>query len=150
MAHRSRQRPTNDPSTIQGLDESLLSAPLAPSPLIDPTEGFTDPSVFSVLDDRRYWQPDPAPVPSTIYGTPAIVQAPQQSFAKVQHMMEMGLNPAQSITRHIPKFHNPAKHVIECVKRKIRREVMFSLPERKRKRGAGARRRRDEWSDYHC
>lgn len=151
MAHSKRQRSNNLPSTINPLLgdlDSLLSEPeMSPiSAPIDPTAGLV-PAV--PVDDRRFFNPDPFPVPSTVFGTPATVGPVPNSFRETRRMMEFGMNPMEPVRHAIRQFNVPGQ-VLECVKRKVRKEVMFSLPQRKRRKGAGARRRRDDWSDYHC
>lgn len=144
MAKHRRQRTTFDPV----LDEGLLSEPSSLSPLaaIDPTAGFPDPAVL--VDDRRRWHPDPDPFPSTVFGSPALITSPRPTRSAVLRMMESGTTPSSSSSGQ-RRFNSP-RQVLECVKRKTRREVMFTLPKRKRRAGAGAKRRRDPWSNIHC
>lgn len=159
MAHGSstrRQRAATDPLQ-SALDETenLLSAPLAPLPDINPLSDFP-----AATQDLRQWSPEVI-TPSDTVGTQSNISRPgdasydwRRVVERTREFMEFPERMASVVTPEVhiraPEFFRYPERVIECVKRKVRREVMFSLPKRKRRKGAGARRRRDEWSDIHC
>lgn len=148
MARSSRRQRSGTPSL---LDDDLLSSPEL-SPLYVPPVQITDlVPELSALDDLRTFNPeDPGRSPSSVYGGPALIGRPAaRSTVSTFRMMEAGATPRSLPGYRQPKFAVP-RRVQECVRRKTRREVMFSLRRDQRRRGSGSRRRRDEWSNIHC
>lgn len=144
MAHHRKQRDDNSTS-LADIDRLLLE-PLSPLPDLDP---FEDLPRQAVLTDNRRWSPDPQPL--DLVGRQAVVgmRGEFNQADNVSRMMELGQTPRQSRERYNARAFRDPRYAEECVRRKERREVIMS-DSRKRKRGAGARRRRDEFSDIHC
>lgn len=124
-SNSKRQRDFSNP-TYQSLD-SLLSFRLRPPPLLLPLPDALPAAVLDV-GDRRLWRPDAGTV------GPAAVQRSARRLVASE--------PA-----HTTAFSDP-RLVALCVRRKIRREVIMAL--KKNRKGAGAKRRRNEWSDIKC
>lgn len=117
--------------------------------------------LLSEVEDLRTYTPAPTISPAfSVSGVPAQIRdrdlySIADVYDRTQEFMEY---PERLISTPQRAWSSLSSHLgfdvpqraIRCVRRKIRREVMFSLPRRKRRGGAGARRRRNEWSDVHC
>lgn len=166
MAHRRlrnrRQRVANGtPTTTLGEIDSLLSEPLEPGELVDPNNApdLVLEATLQEIEDRRQWGPEGGrSAPRSVSGEPARVIRPTEIGRVVARTREFMEFPERMQAKMMAPFERvksafgfdiPGK-VIQCVRRKVRREVMFALPERRRRKGAGANRRRNEWSDIKC
>ncbi|UDN67494.1 hypothetical protein [robinz microvirus RP_32] len=123
---KNRQR---DLSTQQfrSLD-SLLSFKLRPPPVLLPVPSFTQKQVLD-SGDRRLFQPDRSTRPP---------HTPRPGSSRV-------VATAQKLSAL--RFADP-RFVAVCVRRKIRKEVLFAL--RKTRKGGGARKHKNFWSDISC
>lgn len=143
MARRRKRSKTTGQRDHSSIARDNLDA------LLDDTTVFYAPEPVSLLtdiEDRRRWHPlqDFAPPRSSerFGGSVAQVFGPDLVRSKRP--------PARFRTSGYPgrfSFRSP-NNVVVCVRRKRRREVMFA--KRRTKRGAGARRRRNVWSDVWC
>jgi len=146
MGHSSRSRsttplnrsPLRDVSNTiargRFLLDELLNLPDSPS---RPLSGVV-PSPLSLVEDNRLWHPlNPSPAKFWTGGSAKISERPRRSNRYNPFMLSGDLG-----------FINPQK-VIRCVRRKMRREVIFALD--KQRKGSGSkRRRRNEYSSISC
>lgn len=166
MARRRKQRDITTLSLPE--PDRVLLEPLSPLPdLTD--EVFSAPSLIGAQDLRQFDPEGELSSPSTVVGTVSNISRPgdigwevrklRDQYDRVREFMEYPERLARQAKSSLPGYaairgnferFNAPRHVAECVRRKIRRSVMFSMPARKRRKGAGARRRRDSWSDIHC
>lgn len=109
----------------QSLDR-LLTAPLRPPPVLLPVPVM--PAAVVEVGDRRLWQPDRSTRPP--------------------HAVRPGASRVVAGARpEALRFADPQLVAI-CVRRQVRREVLFAL--RKTRKGSGARRRKNFWSAISC
>lgn len=136
MARRGRgQRGSQNQLIANDPLRSLLS-PLAPSsPVFE-----LDRSLLEDVSDDRVWHPDPDRGAVTIGGNWArVVVHPRPFVARTKPVyawkgLPVGLQPPVGL-----KYESPL-NVVKCVRRKIRRSVIFAL--KRNKKGSGAARRR--------
>lgn len=128
---RSRSRRERDVFTphIPSL-EALLSIKLTPLLPISPVTTALTPVAIAELGDRRRWRPD------------ASTAAPAASVKAAARVVSP---PPPAVDRM--QFADP-NAVALCARRKRRREVLFAL--KKTKKGSGAKRKRNFWSDVKC
>lgn len=149
------QRDASDPS----LDPSdgLLAEPVLPSGELSPDPPDQLPLTFS--EDLRTFNPSPR-APRTVEGRTAEVYRPGQLrriVERTRYLMEFPERIQSAPHRYVHRpmarvssklgFDIP-KQVIVCIRRKTRTEVLFA--KRRTRKGAGANRRRNEWSDFKC
>lgn len=129
MARKSRRQRDLSISPNRSLTE-LLHIPLRPPPVLIPVHIPSRPVVLATGDRRRY-RPDASTRPPHALTASAarVVARPDPS------------HPGALAFKHPP-------HVAICVRRKQRREVLFAL--KKTRKGAGAKRKRNFWSDISC
>lgn len=107
------------------------------------------PDAVLKSDDRRYYQPDRVsrPAGSLIRAATRLhITSPihvAKGYAKAETFRRLGMHPPHTVSFRMPNY------VSICVRRKIRREVYLALTQ-KRRRGSGAARRRNFWSDVKC
>lgn len=101
-----------------------------------------DPYEFSDIQDRRTWDPAPLVAPRTLSGRQARVY--KQQPVSIKAPQAVLFNPVHKLG-----FKDP-KHVLLCLQRNIRKEVLHALG--KTGRGGSRRRivRRNENSAYSC
>lgn len=109
-------------------DLPTIARPLLPKILIKPI--LPKSSVLSQVEDRRRFTPTTAPILRTVKGKVAAFK-PQFPFG----------------VRGPVVFELP-KQAVVCLRRKMRRQVLFA--KRKTRRGSGSRRRRNSTSRYKC
>lgn len=104
------------------------------------------------LEDLRRWAPTGREPVREATGRPArivhkvasrrTVERPRGSgFSSVRRMS------ARKFLPEVPSFAAPGRVMI-CLKRKIRREVLFAF--KRTGKGARSKKRRNEWSDVRC
>lgn len=143
---RSHSRSSSSPLNRSSLRDNTYNAIARGRFLLDellnlpdnPTRPLTEilpKSLFSSVEDNRSWTPTPSARYFT--GSPArVTERPRRS----------PYNPF--LMRGDLSFVNPDR-VIRCVRRRVRREVIFA--HNQQRKGSGARnRRRNEWSSIHC
>jgi len=126
---KNSQRDVSNSPLTPSLD-SLLAYKIRPAPVLLPVPNNYLQQQQAVLQtgDRRLFQPDRSTSPP---------HAVTRKAARVQ-----AGNSLNSL-----KFSDPGL-VALCVRRKIRKEVIFAL--RKNKKGSGASRRKNFWSNISC
>lgn len=136
-SNRSGQRDLTNQLT-RSLDDDLLDA-------LTPVEDFPSPSLMEI-SDARLWHPEPSSRPSNIDGRPAtrIVLAEQAATPVWSG------TPGSAYRFNMPRlslaFEHPSE-VVHCVRRKVRRQVIFA----KGRNGRTRRPRRRQWhSRYRC
>lgn len=130
MARRKsskRQRDVTTPSLGPIHSNPLRLLPL--SPIVVPLPPVSRDLVLAHGVDRRLFRPDRSTAPPA-----AVRRSAARVVAKGPH--------AYSLT------FSDSRLVGLCVRRKVRREVLFAL--RKTRKGAGAKRRRNFWSNISC
>lgn len=150
MAHKGRRNRQVD--SVSPIDDT---SPAAISPEIRPRtiRQYLPENFYREVEDNRRWQPDPVDRARTVNGAPARIGIKP----KPKVLRGPGGRPLRS------KFASPSatasvtsrlgftlpRDIIQCIRRAMRREVIFAL--NKRKKGAGAkRRRRNQWSNIDC
>lgn len=102
--------------------------------------GLGNPFDLSQVEDGRRWHPDPDHGPLTIGGRWArVVVHKRPVIARSQALNPLGFRGFPRAVQ-VPvgvQFHSPLK-VVTCVRRKVRRAVIFA----KKKSGRGVKRRR--------
>lgn len=137
MARGSR-RASAIASPIANAESDPLVQLLAPTPAVSVFEATAEP--LSLVQDNRVYHPE-GPRQSVVIGgrlarvvvhnRPAIAYGkPIYAYRGMPHGLQVPVG---------TKFESPFR-VVRCLRRKIRREVIFAL--RKEKKGAGARKRR--------
>lgn len=101
------------------------------------------------VEDRRLWNPIPLAVRA--------LKSPRRwrhrlvvaSVRRPTRSVGRRLAASGVVVPHAVRFSNP-RHLMLCVRRRVRREIIFAL--RLRGRGAGRRRkpRRNQYSDIRC
>lgn len=128
MAHpKNTSTPQRDFPT-QSLD-SLLRFQIRPPPVLIPVANFTRAQVLE-SGDRRMWQPDRSTRPP---------HTPRPGASRVKANNYKALSAL--------KFADP-RFVGICVRRKIRREVIFAL--KRNRKGSGGKKHRNFWSTISC
>lgn len=132
------RRGSSDRGQRDDISPSLdaLLAPIEPVRPLRVTQLFYQPmeGLNEIEDGRRFAPYDVSP--RDVSGTGASVRSAAVSRVRPE------IPPAGIAFSH-------PEHVVRCVRRKTRREVIFAL--KKRGKGAGARRRRrNYWSNVRC
>jgi len=146
---RGRQRDTNVVASDQ-----LLSSLEGPSVDVTiPIDPLVDDPLLSMQDNRLY-HPDPPSRPSLMQWASQLVADKSQTFLGNVLYDVSGrryIDKPVNWTRAALAFRDPARVAI-CVRRKIRREVLFALTPHKRLigRGAAKHRRRNWASAIRC
>lgn len=144
-------------ASVSPLDplSGLLPDPGAPE-LVEPLDDF---SSLQDIQDLRLFSPEaPFQAPRSVSTLPLRVGRPGEFGVRADRTREFMEHPSRMARQqnaplrwaHSAQFVSDPVNAVHCVRRKVRREVMFSLPRRKRSKGAGAKRRRNEWSDVNC
>lgn len=110
---------------------SPMLGPL-PSSMVSPLLPL--PVTLSEIEDNRQFSFDTDRM-ATVSGSPARTIAPRPHSG-------LGALPVHRLGVDQPV------HVVRCVRRKQRREVLFA--KRRTRKGSGARRRRNQFSNTHC
>lgn len=143
MAARRRNR-----NTIGERDNSHIASDLPERfddlvtrslpPLFDNQPAIRSPLVE--VEDRRNWHPDGV----------APVRSSRRSAVRLEHRPTRSTAAVSSARARAPDFtwFAQPRHVLVCVRRKERREVLFAT----RGRGKGSRtpKRRNAWSNVRC
>lgn len=110
-------------------------------------------SLNSSFNDARFFDPDPDPPARDIYSRPARFEVSVTPFHKVHSRSVIARSYYTNAPRglQVPwgiKFSNPLS-VTACIRRKMRRAVMFAMG--RTRKGAGARRhKRNSYSNVRC
>lgn len=124
-------------------------------PLLSPSvprtvRNYQPSSFYSEVDDHRTWDPAPQKHAKTVTGgRPRIIAKgnvkrgpngrPLKTFGRAQVVGAVNSRLGFAVPQNI----------IVCLRRAMRREVLFAL--KKRRKGSGSkRRRRNQWSDIDC
>lgn len=150
MARAKSQR---DFSTIPSeplLD--VLSEPVGPSLSVDPL--LDDPLL--AFEDRRQYHPAGPSRPAMMFGASDVISYPVNYASNVARNFvydvsgKRYVDKAKNLAGAALAFRDPAR-VAVCVRRKIRREVLFALsPHRRIGSGRGKRRRQNWASAIRC
>jgi len=125
---KNSQRDVQNSPLTPSLD-SLLAYKIRPTPVLLPVPNYSQQSAVLQSGDRRLFQPDRSTAPP---------HAAVRSAARVT----AGASNLASL-----KFADP-KLVALCVRRKVRKEVLFAI--KKTRKGSGASRRKNFWSNISC
>lgn len=139
---KGSKRSRRDSATPVDVASSLLS-PSVPRTV----RNYQPENFYREVQDRRTWDPAPWKPAKTVSGGRPRIDVkrgpngrPLKSFSSRAHIVG-------SVTSRLG-FKVP-HDILVCVRRAMRREVLFAL--RRNKKGAGAkRRRRNEYSDIDC
>lgn len=135
MARRSNRSTTLSQREIFNPSLARLLTPIRLLPLPEPWTPPPAPiprsrrAVVLSTGDRRAWRPDRSTrPPAAMYpGAARVVAKPAIAAAT--------------------RFADP-RSVAICIRRSIRKEVLFAL--KKTRKGSGSKRRRNFWSEVHC
>lgn len=144
MGRRRKNTPTQRDATDIANDSELLrefiQKPKPYRPITHPPH-LTTFKPLTLLEDNRAWQPTPKP-----HRTAKAVPRNAAALTVPRQIVRGGKT--RSTIPSTVAFQKPSG-VAVCVRRKVRREIMFAL--RQTRRGAAARRRRrNTWSDVKC
>lgn len=138
MARKHRQRDTTDIATP--------SRNTRPRAVRSPSHSVTlAPVDMRLFEDRRTFHPEQADRPAIkIGGSPARLESRNRPATKkvTKWQKDVFGDTLRSQTKGAIAFKLPSR-VILCIRRNIRRQIMFAL--RLRKKGSGASRRRYNW-----
>lgn len=128
----ARKRDNNSPTNLS------LTTLLQPPPEVSPsTFDLVRQMAFREIEDARQYHPDPEAMPQTVKGPARITD---------RRVSARGL---VSSAHNVMGFvNNPANPVIHCLRRKIRKEVLFAF--NKTRKGARGRKHRNWKSNYRC
>lgn len=145
---RSGSRQTGRAMSVPSLTGDPLSDLLSPAAPASPIVSAVAP--LQEVEDLRSWHPDPAQGALTIGGRFArVVVHKRPLVARANTLFSARAYPVGFQVPVGVRFESPLK-VVTCLRRKIRREVIFA----KKKAGFGARRRhhsRRSWrSNVSC
>lgn len=148
MARSKGQRDTSNIANDPVAD--LLTPAADPlSPAIDP---LLDDPLLS-MEDRRSWHPDGPNRPTLMSWASDVVSDRTSTFVRNTLYDVSGrryVDRARNYGRAALAFRDPNRVAI-CIRRKIRKEVLFALsPHRRIGRGAGKHRRRNWASAIRC
>lgn len=110
----------------------------------------------SFIDDRRRWAPGGQVAPRDATGRPARVSHQPRRIVKVARSphgkpLQSRRSYHQALMRRLdnasPHFAE-ARNTFICLKRKVRRSVLFAF--KRTKKGAGSPKRRNQWSEIQC
>lgn len=130
-----------------------LSSMLAPVTVVRPLEPMISP-VVQLTDDRLFNPSRPVPGPAFFSTGPTQVA---RTFNRVKFRADQvarildGSFLAEPFETRIDEFrdaYDPVRRVSVCVRRKVRREVMFALG--RRGKGSGSKRRKTWRSKIKC
>lgn len=114
---------------------SLTSLLLSPPEVSPTTFDFIRQMAMGEIEDARQWTPDPEALPQTIRG-------PTSIRSRTPSNMVDTYNDFRVLTHTL---RNP---VMVCLRRKIRKEVMFAF--NKTRKGSSSGKRRNRRSNYIC
>lgn len=149
MTRRSKghkRRPDKDP--LRDLD----SIDVTPSERAHPPPIRLRMPARPRFEDRRRWAPGGREPPRDAHGRKARVRHQLKRVVQVLHAPHgKVLQSRHRVIRRLetasPVFAQARKTII-CLKRKVRREVLFAF--KRTRRGAGSPKRRNEWSNVQC
>lgn len=150
MGRRRNSNRHSQGSLSDSIDEfeNETLASVKPSPRVVHTTPSS--SNLSLYEDRRRWAPRDIPREATgrpartiqKVATPKVIRGPGGTLLKSRRVY----NPTAKLREH-PGFAR-AHNVIICLKRQVRKQVLFA--KNKTKKGAGSPKRRNQWSDVRC
>lgn len=124
--------------------------PVADPPVPRTVRQYLPENFYSEVEDNRRWHPEPPARGKTVSGgRPRIVvkRGPngRPLKSKIKYLTPSAA--ASSVTSRLG--YAVPRNIISCIRRAMRREIIFAL--KKQKKGAGARRRRrNEKSNIDC
>lgn len=157
----ARGRGQRDGSTVS--NDPLLSAIMAPPVSVSPVDpldwevGAVQAANLMAMEDRRLYHPEGVNRPAVLPGSSDLVTRGTTSYV-ANYFKNLGYD--LSGRRYVDRarnyvgaglaFRDPSRVAI-CVRRKIRKEVIFALsPHRRIGSGKGKRRRRNWASSIRC
>lgn len=142
MSRKSKRR--------QQRDTPSIASPLLLSRLIKPA-----PSPLKLIEDRRTHHPGGHKSARSLHTAhhTLVVKKPKPKVIRGPHGKPMKsakkFNPLRPFsTLPVPVAFKEAKRVVVCLKRKIRKEVIFA--KKLTRKGKGSRRHRNQWSNIQC
>lgn len=148
MGKRSSNRSSRDSAT----PPDVASSPAIPT-RPRTVQAYLPENYYRDVEDRRRWTPDPMDRAKTVTGNRPrinVKRGPGGRPLRSKYQPNLFFGRAHlvgDVTSRLG-FRVPPD-VLVCIRRAMRREVLFAL--KKRKAGAGAkRRRRNEWSNIDC
>lgn len=140
---RSRNRSERDANVIASPEfDRLLRPNISPVVTIQPapTVSVLDFVRLPEVEDLRTWSPEPVRTPLTVQGVASsyVRSEPPRGGAALSGRLFSAR----------PQVVVDSSRVVMCVRRKQRREVLFA--KKRTRAGAGARRKRNIFSDIGC
>lgn len=130
---KSSDEDNSDFSSPQLLEKLIKKQSLIPQPI-----NLSPPKInLKPIEDRRRWHPD---------GKQVAPQATQRLHRALKIASPAPTAPKYKLPSRVA-FSAP-KHVVVCVRRKTRKEVLFA--KKLTKRGSGSRKHRNPWSEISC
>lgn len=126
-----------------------ITTPINPNLSLDPLlrgPPLVSPSTFDLVrlmalqevEDARQYNPDPQRMPRKYDGNRSIIRETAGSMLSTYH----------SVHNVMGFVNNPLNPVVHCVRRKMRREVLFAF--KRTRKGSGGRKHRNWKSNYRC
>lgn len=151
---RKRGSNTSDWDSASPSDDASSDRSAIPIRSSRSVRDYLPENYYRDVDDSRRWTPDPLGRAKTVTGNkPRIIVKRGPGGRPLRSAAKQGLfsGRAHTVVGQVTSrlgFSVP-HDVLVCIRRAMRREVLFAL--KKRKAGAGAkRRRRNAWSDVDC
>lgn len=117
---------------------SLTTLLLSPPEVSPNTFDFIRQMAMTEIEDARQWSPDPQELPKTIRG-------PTTVRSRFKNSMATTYSSTHSVMGFNHTLRNP---VMLCLRRKIRKEVMFAF--NKTRKGSRGGKRRNWRSNFKC
>lgn len=117
---------------------SLTTLLLSPPQVSPTTFDLVRQMAMTEIEDARQWTPDPQELPKTIRG-------PTTIRARHSGNMASTYSPVNNVMGYNHNLRNP---VMLCLRRKIRKEVMFAF--NKTRKGSQSGKRRNWRSNFKC
>jgi len=140
MSKKSKSRNSAHPLAVAN---SVAVAPVLPRS--SSLDLFHRINALRVVEDARQWHPERQNRhPKTVHGQRAPIRARDKRYRSPAALLKR----LPSQTRAVLAFPHPGR-VIECVRRKIRKEVIHAL--KLQGKGAGSKKRKRDWkSKIRC
>lgn len=146
---RKRRRHVSSEDRDHSSITSLLAPPKPAFPVV-----VSAAADLRKLQDRRRFSFDRSKQPVDDRAVPARVTMKPRVALRSTVKRGPGGRPLRSRKRfhglvaEVQAFAREPSRIVHCLRRKVRREVMFALD--LRRSGRGGAKRRNEWSDVHC
>lgn len=140
MAHSKNKKGQRDISSIAN--------PVADPPVPRTVRQYLPENFYSEVEDNRRWHPEPPARGKTVSGgRPRIVVKRGPNGRPLKSKFLKPSAAVSSVTSRLG--YAVPRNIISCIRRAMRREIIFAF--KKQKKGAGARRRRrNEKSNIDC